>query len=174
MSWILIDWRNEAGTGFNGVSAVCEAEDEEERAAADGALGEDIYRGGGGVCAAGNGGAVAGKGCAGERRLYWDSHAAELGYKTARGACVAYHVRRIKAEEASEDARKRSMEALRVWAEEARGRRERRKREREEEMNRPMSEEVMRMIMAAEMRLRERLRLAERYERRRRRTEVFT
>ena len=109
-----------------------------------------------------------------ERRLYWDSHAAELGYKTARGACVAYHVRRIKAEEASEDARKRSMEALRAWAEEARGRRERRKREREEEMNRPMSEEVMRMIMAAEMRLRERLRLAERYERRRRRTEVFT
>lgn len=24
-----------------------------------------------------------------ERRLYWTTHAAEMGYKTARGACVA-------------------------------------------------------------------------------------
>ena len=104
-----------------------------------------------------------------ERRLYWDSHAAELGYKTARGACVAYHVRRIKAEEAAEDARRRSMEALRAWAEEARARRERRRREMEEEMNRPVSEEVLMRMLAAEARLRERLRLAERYEYRRRR-----
>ena len=103
-----------------------------------------------------------------ERRLYWDSHAAELGYKTARGACVAHHVRRIKAEEEAERQR-RSMEVLRAWAEEARQRRERRKRERDEEMNKPVSEEVMRRMMAAEARLQERLRLAERYERRRRR-----
>ena len=109
-----------------------------------------------------------------ERRLYWTTHAAELGYKTARGACVAHHVRRIKAEEAAEEARRRSMEALRAWAEEARMRRERRKREREEEMNTVVDEEVMRRIMAAEMRLRERLRLAEMYEyRRRRRTGVY-
>ena len=112
--------------------------------------------------------------CDPERRLYWMTHAAEMGYKTARGACVAYHVRRIKAEEASEDARKRSMEVLRAWAEEARGRRERRKREREEEMNVVVDEEVMRRILAAEARLRERLRLAERYEYRlRRRTGVY-
>ena len=103
-----------------------------------------------------------------ERRLYWDSHAAELGYKTARGACVAHHVRRIKAEEEAERQR-RSMEVLRAWAEEARQRRERRKRERDEEMNKPVNEEVMRRMMAAEARLQERLRLAERYERRRRR-----
>ena len=108
-----------------------------------------------------------------ERRLYWDSHAAELGYKTARGACVAHHIRRIKAEEESEQRRQRSMEALRAWAEEARARRERRRQEMEEEMNRPVSEEVMRRMMAAEARLRERLRLAERYEYRRRRTEVY-
>ena len=109
-----------------------------------------------------------------ERRLYWDSHAAELGYKTARGACVAHHIRRIKAEEESEQRRQRSMEALRAWAEEARARRERRRQEMEEEMNRPVSEEVMRRMMAAEARLRERLRLAERYEyRRRRRTGVY-
>ena len=100
-----------------------------------------------------------------ERRLYWDSHAAELGYKTARGACVAHHVRRIKAEEEAERQR-RSMEVLRAWAEEARQRRERRKRERDEEMNKPVNEEVMRRMMAAEARLQERLRLAERYERR--------
>ena len=31
-----------------------------------------------------------------ERRLYWTTHAAEMGYKTARGACVAYHVRRLR------------------------------------------------------------------------------
>ena len=43
MNWILIDWRYEAGTGFDGLSAVCEAEDEEERTEADGALGECIY-----------------------------------------------------------------------------------------------------------------------------------
>ena len=47
-------------------------------------------------------------------------------------------------------------------------RRERRRREMEEEMNKPVSEEVMRRMMAAEARLRERLRLAERYERKRR------
>ena len=109
-----------------------------------------------------------------ERRLYWTTHAAELGYKTARGACVAHHIRQIKAEEESEQRRRRSMEALRAWAEEARVRRERRKREREEEMNAVVDEEVMRRMMAAEARLRERLRLAERYEFRRRRTEVFT
>ena len=146
------------------------------------------------MCAAGDGGAAAGEGCDGtgerggerasaaareemcdpERRLYWDSHAAELGYKTARGACVAHHIRRIKAEEEAEQRRQRSMEALRAWAEEARARRERRRREMEEEMNRPVSEEVMRRMMAAEARMRERLRLAERYERRRRRREVFT
>ena len=103
-----------------------------------------------------------------ERRLYWDCHAAEMGYKTARGACVAHHIRRIKAEEEAEQCRRRSMVALRAWAEEARARRERRRREMEEEMNRPVSEEVMRRIMAAEARLRERLRLAERYERKRR------
>ena len=106
-----------------------------------------------------------------ERRLYWDSHAAGLGYKTARGACVAHHVKRIKAEEEAERQR-RSMEDLRAWAEEARQRRERRKRERDEEMNKPVSEEVMRRMMAAEARLQERLRLAERYERRRRRLRV--
>ena len=103
-----------------------------------------------------------------ERRLYWMTHAAELGYKTARGACVAHHVKRIKAEEEAERQR-RSMEVLRAWAEEARQRRERRKRERDEEMNKPVNEEVMRRMMAAEARLQERLRLAERYERRRRR-----
>ena len=107
-----------------------------------------------------------------ERRLYWTTHAAELGYKTARGACVAHHVRRLKEEEAAQQ--RRSMEALRAWAEEARGRRERRKREREEEMNAVVDEEVMRRILAAEARLRERLRLAEMYERRLRRLEVFT
>ena len=112
--------------------------------------------------------------CDPERRLYWMTHAAEMGYKTARGACVAHHIRRIKAEEEAEQRRQRSLEALRAWAEEARARRERRRREMEEEMNRPVSEEVMRRILAAEARLRERLRLAERYERRRRRTEVFT
>ena len=112
--------------------------------------------------------------CDPERRLYWDSHAAEMGYKTARGACVAHHIRRIKAEEESEQRRQRSMEALRAWAEEARARRERRRREMEEKMNRPVSEEVMRRVLAAEARLRERLRLAERYERRRRRLEFFT
>ena len=101
-----------------------------------------------------------------ERRLYWTMHAAEMGYKTARGACVAHHVRRLKEEEAAQQ--RRSMEALRAWAEEARGRRERRKREREEEMNAVVDEEVMRRILAAEARLRERLRLAERYEFRRR------
>ena len=31
-----------------------------------------------------------------EKRLYWTTHAAEMGYKTARGACVAYHVRRLR------------------------------------------------------------------------------
>ena len=109
-----------------------------------------------------------------ERRLYWTTHAAELGYKTARGACVAHHIRRIKADEEAEQRRQRSMEALRAWAEEARARRERRRREMEEEMNRPVSEEVMRRILAAEARLRERLRLAERYEYRlRRRTGVY-
>ena len=112
--------------------------------------------------------------CDPERRLYWMTHAAELGYKTARGACVAHHIRRIKAEELAEQCRRRSMEALRAWAEEARARRERRRREMEEEMNRPVSEEVMRRMMAAEARLRERLRQAERYERRLRRREVFT
>ena len=30
------------------------------------------------------------------RRLYWDTHAAGLGYKTARGACIAHHIRRLK------------------------------------------------------------------------------
>ena len=109
-----------------------------------------------------------------ERRLYWTTHAAELGYKTARGACVAHHIRRIKADEEAEQRRQRSMEALRAWAEEARARRERRRREMEEEMNRPVSEEVMRRILAAEARLRERLRLAEMYEfRRRRRMGVY-
>ena len=107
-----------------------------------------------------------------ERRLYWTMHAAEMGYKTARGACVAHHVRRLKEEEAAQQ--RQSMEALRAWAEEARGRRERRKREREEEMNAVVDEEVMRRILAAEARLRERLRLAERYEYRlRRRTGVY-
>ena len=107
-----------------------------------------------------------------ERRLYWTMHAAEMGYKTARGACVAHHVRRLKEEEAAQQ--RRSMEALKAWAEEARVRRERRRREMEEEMNRPVSEEVMRRILAAEARLRERLRQAERYEyRRRRRTGVY-
>ena len=76
-----------------------------------------------------------------ERRLYWMTHAAEMGYKTARGACVAHHIRQIKAEEESEQRRQRSMEDLREWAEEARARRERRRREMEEEMNRPVSEE---------------------------------
>ena len=107
-----------------------------------------------------------------ERRLYWTMHAAEMGYKTARGACVAHHVRRLKEEEAAQQ--RQSMEALRAWAEEARGRRERRKREREEEMNAVVDEEVMRRILAAEARLRERLRLAEMYEfRRRRRMGVY-
>ena len=87
---------------------------------------------------------------------------------------MAHHIRRIKAEEEAEQRRQRSMEALRAWAEEARMRRERRKREREEEMNAVVDEEVMRRIMAAEARLRERLRLAEMYEfRRRRRTGVY-
>ena len=94
-----------------------------------------------------------------ERRLYWTTHAAEMGYKTARGACVAHHIRRFKEEEAAQQ--RRSMEALKAWAEEARVRRERRRREMEEEMNRPVSEEVMRRILAAEARLRERLRQAE-------------
>ena len=33
-----------------------------------------------------------------ERRQYWTMNAAEMGYKTVRGACVAYHVRRLKEE----------------------------------------------------------------------------
>ena len=62
-----------------------------------------------------------------ERRLYWDTHAAEMGYKTGRGACVAYYMRRLRAEEAL---REDDVERMRrVAAERRRRQEERRMRE---------------------------------------------
>ena len=43
MCCILIDWRYEAGTGFDGLCAVCAAEDEARGDEGDGALGEVVY-----------------------------------------------------------------------------------------------------------------------------------
>ncbi len=61
------------------------------------------------------------------RRLYWTEHAAEMGYRTARGACVAYHVRRLRempTEEAvaalGRDVRRKRMEEMRRLREERR------------------------------------------------------
>ena len=54
-----------------------------------------------------------------ERRLYWDTHAAEMGYKTGRGACVAYHVRCLMREATRPD----EVERMRRVAEERRARR---------------------------------------------------
>ena len=73
----------------------------------------------------------------GERRLYWTRHAAELGYKTVRGACVAYWVRRLRAEAEIEAA------ALRSAAAERRARRE---AQRQEAMDESV-EECMRRMM---------------------------
>ncbi len=108
-----------------------------------------------------------------ERRLYWDTHAAEMGYKMARGACVAHHVRRLKEEMSetrteerrevsravtegmSNEERRREREANeeaeaahnevtdRALTKEALPKREAEKKEREA---RPTEEEVMRMV----------------------------
>ena len=43
MCWILIDWRYEAGTGFDGLCAVCAAEDEACGSEDYGALGRGVY-----------------------------------------------------------------------------------------------------------------------------------
>ncbi len=59
-----------------------------------------------------------------DRRLYWDTHAAEMGYKTARGACVAYYMRRLRAEAAL---REDDMERMRRLADERRRRQEERR-----------------------------------------------
>ena len=68
----------------------------------------------------------------GERRLYWDTHAAEMGYKTGRGACVAYYMRRLRAEAVL---REDDVERMRrVAAERRRRQEERRLRELRAEM----------------------------------------
>ena len=103
-----------------------------------------------------------------ERRLYWETHAAEMGYKTARGACVAHHVRRLK-EDATE-AEQRSMEALRLWAEEARKRREERKEKRLARMESVEIEEIVENVRAAHERRRKRARDGNRRMRRQERT----
>ncbi len=61
------------------------------------------------------------------RRLYWTEHAAEMGYRTARGACVAHHVRLLRempTEEAvaalGRDVRRKRMEEMRRLREEMR------------------------------------------------------
>ena len=59
-----------------------------------------------------------------ERRLYWDTHATEMGYKTGRGACVAYYMRRLRAEE---ELREDDVERMRRVAEERRKRQEERR-----------------------------------------------
>ena len=68
----------------------------------------------------------------GERRLYWDTHAAEMGYKTGRGACVAYYMRRLRAEE---ELREDDVERMRRVAAERRARQEERRRREMEAMS---------------------------------------
>ena len=60
-----------------------------------------------------------------ERRLYWDCHAAEMGYKTGRGACVAHYIKRLKALDAL---RVEDVERMRRRAAERRARQEERRR----------------------------------------------
>ena len=60
-----------------------------------------------------------------ERRLYWDCHAAEMGYKTGRGACVAHYIKRLKALDAL---REEDVERMRRRAAERRARQEERRR----------------------------------------------
>ena len=60
-----------------------------------------------------------------ERRLYWDTHAAEMGYKTGRGACVAHYIKRLKALDAL---REEDVERMRRRAAERRARQEERRR----------------------------------------------
>ena len=69
--------------------------------------------------------------------LYWTTHAAELGYKTARGACVAHWIRRLKAEAEIEAA------SLRAAAAE---RRKRRLLRRQEAMNESVTECVEKLM----------------------------
>ena len=60
-----------------------------------------------------------------ERRLYWDCHAAEMGYRTGRGACVAHYIKRLKALDAL---REEDVERMRRRAAERRARQEERRR----------------------------------------------
>ena len=82
-----------------------------------------------------------------ERRLYWDTHAAEMGYKTAWGACVAHHARRLK-----EEMQKARTEGVKYGHKEVIDRvitkkvKPQRGAERQENNGRPTADEVMRMV----------------------------
>lgn len=82
-----------------------------------------------------------------ERRLYWTMNAAEMGYKTVRGACVAYHVRRLKVEAqtvrtemACEECKEVTDRVL------TKGELQEKDADRREQEARPTAEEVMRMM----------------------------